>query len=214
MKDTRFIELINLYVDRQISPEETAELEIEIQANPKRRQVYQQYCHMHRATKLVYESFRTHADQPAGATVQPGSIAYFAQRRQRVRRNFWLSAVGGLAAAACAAVYFVRADAGRAVQAVDSTATVVAVAPKPVAIATNPAAVQRDYDALLTAMHQTEPRAFAITQSQPVRPVSLFDDGVFEAKPDLSPDARRVFPVKAKADKQQAAEFTAFQFQR
>ena len=42
MKDTRFIELVNLYVDRQISAEETAELETEIQANPRRRQVYQE----------------------------------------------------------------------------------------------------------------------------------------------------------------------------
>ena len=36
MKDTRFIELVNLYVDRQISSAETAELEAEIQASPRR----------------------------------------------------------------------------------------------------------------------------------------------------------------------------------
>ena len=140
MKDTRFTELVNLYIDRQISQAETAELEIEIQANPRRRQIYQQYCHMHRATKLVYESFRTNGEQPAGATAQPGSIAYFAQRRQKVRRNFWLSAVGGLAAAACAALYFVRADVGQPAGQTPA-AKIVAVAPAPTpapAVASNP----------------------------------------------------------------------------
>ena len=58
MKDNRFIELLNLYVDRQISPAETAELEAEIQSSPRRQKIYREYCQMHRATKLVYESFR------------------------------------------------------------------------------------------------------------------------------------------------------------
>ena len=78
MKDTRFIELVNLYVDRQISPAETAELEAEIQASPRRRKIYQQYCHMQRATKLVYESFRANAEQPVGENSRSGgSIAQF-----------------------------------------------------------------------------------------------------------------------------------------
>ena len=51
MKESRFIELVNLYVDRQISTAETAELEAEIQVSPRHRKIYQQYCHMQRATK-------------------------------------------------------------------------------------------------------------------------------------------------------------------
>ena len=42
MKDNRFIELLNLYIDRQITVAETAELEAEIQQNPKRQAVYRQ----------------------------------------------------------------------------------------------------------------------------------------------------------------------------
>ncbi len=61
MNDNRFIELVNLYIDRQISAAETAELEAEIQGNPRRRAIYKQYCQMHRATTLVYESFRAQA---------------------------------------------------------------------------------------------------------------------------------------------------------
>jgi hypothetical protein len=218
MKDTRFIELVNLYIDRQISPEETAELETEIQANPRRRQIYHQYCHMHRATKLVYESFRAHVDQPAGAAAQPGSIAYFAQRRQRVRRNFWLSAAAGLAAAACVAVYLVRSNNGPAATIAANPAPAAKVvaavpAPAPAAVAAK-AATQPDYAALLTAMRQNEPRTYAITPSPAVRPVSLFDDGVFDGKPALTPDGHRAFQTKGNADNRQNAEVTAFQFQR
>jgi hypothetical protein len=39
MKDNRFIELLNLYIDRQITAEETAELESEIQNSPQRQAV-------------------------------------------------------------------------------------------------------------------------------------------------------------------------------
>ena len=43
MKDNRFIELLNLYIDRQITVAETTELEAEIQQNPKRQAVYRQH---------------------------------------------------------------------------------------------------------------------------------------------------------------------------
>ena len=58
MKENRFIELLNLYIDRQITATETAELEAELQSNPKRQAVYRQYCQIHTATKQVYASFR------------------------------------------------------------------------------------------------------------------------------------------------------------
>ena len=150
---------------------------------------------------------------------QPGSIAYFAQRRQRARRNFWLSTAGGLAAAACVALYFVRTDVSPGTSATEATRVVVAVPKAPalpatVANAANTAAAQRDYAALLAEMRQKESRALALSQSRTVQPVSLFDDGVFEAKQDLAPDSRRVFQTKGKADNRPAAEFTAFQFQR
>ena len=63
MKDHRFIELLNLYIDRQITVDETAELEAEIQGSPQRQAVYRQYCQIHAATKVVYESFRAGADE-------------------------------------------------------------------------------------------------------------------------------------------------------
>jgi anti-sigma factor RsiW len=225
MKDTRFIELINLYVDRQISPEETAELEAEIQASPRRRSVYRQYCQMHHATKLVYESFRSQADQPAGAETprQPGSIAHFASRRRAQQRARWVYATGGLAAAACLAFVFARLNLPAKAPAEATLPAVAAatVAVQPVATpATSGAKVinfsaavreEPDYAAMLASLRQEEQRSFALSQA--VRNSALFDDGVFEGRQVLPLNARRPAPVR-KADGRTSAEFTAFQFQR
>lgn len=211
MKDARFIELVNLYIDRQISPEDTTALETEIQSNVARRRIYQQYCHMHRASKLVYESFRANAEQPAADGVQPGSIAYFAQRRQRARRKYWTASFAGLAAAACAAVYFGRAELPTSSIAPAAVA-LKAAAPtaKPLAVATVQAVPARtNYTALLNENRRTD--SFALSQNAQVQPVALFDDGVFATPANLSPDARRLAPAKSKTGEQPMA---AFQFQR
>ena len=62
MKDSKFIELLNLYLDQQIEPAEAALLEEEIARNPARRQTYQQYCRMHRACTLMFEQSRPTSD--------------------------------------------------------------------------------------------------------------------------------------------------------
>jgi anti-sigma factor RsiW len=49
MKESRYIELLNLYVDHRLTPEEAAELETEVQRNPARRKVYLQYCRIQKA---------------------------------------------------------------------------------------------------------------------------------------------------------------------
>ena len=106
MKENRFIELLNLYIDRQITAAETAELEAELQSNPKRQAVYRQYCQIHTATKQVYASFRaSSADSPVTEPGQTGVIELFESRR---RRTNWVHYVGGAAAAACLAVVFFR----------------------------------------------------------------------------------------------------------
>jgi anti-sigma factor RsiW len=228
MKDNRFIELVNLYVDRQISAEETAELEAELQANPRRRAVYRQYCQLHTATKQVYAGFRAHAAEPqAGA--QGGRVVR-AEFKSRSRLH-WIHYVGGAAAAACLAVVFVRYQASQpvasvvvdaspapAVQVVKATPTAsevtpVAVAPVPVALKLDgPATVELDYPALVRALRQDDQRAFATGELQSARLPSLFDYGVF-ATPSVLP-ANNVRVFRGKQAPTQKAEFTAFQFQR
>ncbi len=61
MKNSTFIELLNLYVDRQISPADAALLEAEIQQNPQRRKIYREYCQMQKACAILSENFRTDA---------------------------------------------------------------------------------------------------------------------------------------------------------
>lgn len=232
MKDQRFIELLNLYIDRQISATETAELEAEIQENPKRQAVYRQYCKIHSATKLVYASFRANAtEQPVLPSDRTGVVELFEAKR---RKNHFAYYAGGLAAAACLAVVFVRynsaanADNAATIAQTEVRATVAAPAPMaaaPVVIATvaepqvdlvslrNTVTNAPDYSAILARMReQDEERAMASGQLQPARIQPLFDDGFFNAnRVAPAPDARmfRVQPANA-----QQVESTAFQFQR
>ena len=228
MKEPRFIELINLYVDRQISPAETAELEAEIQANPRHRKIYQQYCHMHRATKMVYETFRANAEQPA---VEPsrsgGSVASFEYSRKKTSRTRWLYSTAGLAAAACFAIVLVRTGSFAKVE---NEAVVASAQPKAAAIA--PAAVMaqpvapvvepeaqaalaaQQYAALLSLKRQEDMRAFALAQKQIAQPITLFADSVFDEKHLMAAESQKLLKLKGKTDSKTPIEFTAFQFQR
>ena len=231
MKDNRFIELVNLYIDRQITGEEMEMLEAEMQSNPRRRAVYRQYCQMHRATTMVYESFRTEdGDQPANRMRTDAKIARFEGKASH-RRKHWTYYATGLAAA-CVALAFARVTFTRSnvphqetvatTQPAKPAATVVAQAPvsTPLPAAEQQQAVsavrpstlvaQQDYAAMLAAMRKEDQRAFASGQIQPSRTASLFEDGVFDSQ---NADAARIFRAKQSKSSQQA-EFAAFQFQR
>jgi len=233
MKDTRFIELVNLYVDRQISPAETAELEADIQGNPRHRKIYQQYCHMHCATKMVYESFRANAEQPAVETTgqRGGSVAQFEHSRQRSQRARWAYSIGGLAAAACLAVVVVRTGAfsphnsgtvattARPVAPALAATTVASVQPVS-APAVSPAKenlailAEQQMAAQLSVKRQEEMRAYALAQPRAPQPLSLFADTEFDGKQILNAEGQKVFQLKRKTENHAPTEFTAFQFQR
>lgn len=99
MKDSQFIELLNLYVDHQISPTDAALLEAEIQRTPERRKIYRQYCQMQKACMTLSENFRS--DAPSATKV--GEMAAPAQRLSVVTY-----AMGFAAAAACVALVVVN----------------------------------------------------------------------------------------------------------
>lgn len=230
MKDHRFIELVNLYIDRQITAAETAELETEIQGNSRRRAIYQQYCKMHRATTLLYDSFRAQAAGPGAAeTPAQGSIALF-ESRQRVRRSRWAYYASGMAAAACLALVLVRVNTRPAptatpLAAVPPPVTVAASRPEvaaqpgarpdaaPVRVVVGPASLRnvtdQDFAALLAALRQDQQRNGRVAAD---RAPSLFDDGVFEAPQVLLPPSQRVF--RSQQTPAQQVEFTGYQFQR
>ena len=65
MKDSEFIELVNLYLDHEISTADAARLEAEVQTNAARRQIYRQYCRIQKACRMAAADFQT---EPVAAT--------------------------------------------------------------------------------------------------------------------------------------------------
>jgi hypothetical protein len=98
MKESKFLELLNLYVDHQISPAEAAQLEAEVKSNPERRRVYREYCGMQKACSVLAENFRT-----AAPTGDP-KIVEFKSRRFPVGAVAYVT--GLVAVAAGVAVVF------------------------------------------------------------------------------------------------------------
>jgi len=92
MNDREFIELLNLYVDHEISQEDALRLEAEVGARPERRRVYDQYCRMQKACSMLTEQLvESAAARPEGYAVE-----FPAPRTWRQAPILW-----GLAAAAC-----------------------------------------------------------------------------------------------------------------
>lgn len=100
MKESKFIELLNLYVDHQISPADAALLEAEIQKRPERRKIYREYCQMQKACMTLAENFRSEA--PVGGKV----FETYAEEPRRMA--FITYAMGFAAAAACIALVVVK----------------------------------------------------------------------------------------------------------
>lgn len=99
MKHDRFIELLNLYLDGEISREESADLEREITQNPERRRIYRQYCQMQRACSMLSEKFRDVAETQAPETGEK-VVAFPGQAQPSWWRNASLVAAGAVAACA------------------------------------------------------------------------------------------------------------------
>jgi hypothetical protein len=103
MKDSKFIELVNLYIDHQITPEDAALLEAEIQQKPERRRIYRHYCQMQKACMTLAENFRSDA---AGND----KVVEMESRPRRLAMITY--AMGVAAAAACVALVVVNRPAG------------------------------------------------------------------------------------------------------
>jgi hypothetical protein len=61
MNRRKFIELLNLYIDDEIDPEDVGRLEQVISRDAEARKIYNQYCRLHRGSRLIYERFRRQA---------------------------------------------------------------------------------------------------------------------------------------------------------
>lgn len=61
MRDARFNELLNLYLDHRLTEADAAELEAEVARDPERRRIYNGYCRMQRACHVLFENERERA---------------------------------------------------------------------------------------------------------------------------------------------------------
>lgn len=65
MKESRFVELLNLYVDHELTQGEAAELEAELQRNPARRVRLKEYRALQRGCEVLFEADRSLAPRTA-----------------------------------------------------------------------------------------------------------------------------------------------------
>lgn len=96
MNEAEFLELLNLYLDHEISPADAARLEAEVQRSPDRRRTYLEYCRMQKACAVLAKDF---AEQPADKK------ALVVNADRAGWSGGWMVA-GSLAAAACVAFVF------------------------------------------------------------------------------------------------------------
>jgi hypothetical protein len=173
MKDKQFLEQLNLYLDGEIDSADAAELEQEILSNPARRRIYNDYCRIHRATKLVYQQFRAagaangadalppaRTNASAGEAAEPVALGGRTGGRAAPRPFRRLAFASGLAAACTAGIFIgTRALAPR---------TPEAVAPAPtLAITESPAAAPV---VTATPVAAEQPATFAAPFAPATRP--------------------------------------------
>lgn len=133
MNDTEFFEFLNLYLDHEISTADAARLESEVQNNHERRGIYQQYCRMQKACRLVAADFQ--AESAAAAVLEERKVVAFnpvvaeaaASRRKRMAGLYTVGTFA--AAAACVAFIFASRTQPAASSEVPASSPVAVVEP-------------------------------------------------------------------------------------
>ncbi len=221
MKDTEFIELLNLYLDHELTPADCTRLEAEVKTNPARRRVYEQYCRMQQACKVLATDFA--AEAPA---VNPRTIRASGSEAGSRRGPAGLFAIGSLAAAAaCVALVMLnRSQPEHNTTPALAQSMTIAPASPVIAVESAPRSggiVQRPSlmgeSVFLTrapvAGETVAPQLAWINgvQISPMQPVVSAEDLRFEAKLiKLNPDARVINPLKKAGDN--VIERAAFEF--
>jgi hypothetical protein len=101
MKDSEFIELLNLYLDHEIGMADARRLEAEVQRSPERRRLYREYCQMQRACVLLAEQ----ETEPLKEN-RPQVLAFEAPARSWIWQNYAVGACAAAAVFALAAVFY------------------------------------------------------------------------------------------------------------
>ncbi len=163
MKDARFNELLNLYLDHRLSAADAAELEAEVMRNPDRRRIYNGYCRMQRACHVLFENERESAPQSCALSRALAEVNRKLSGEVVETRSFAWLGWSGAVAAACVVVVSIGV-ATRETPGVEPTtmATVVAATDSPaVALddSVSPAAVVTRPVATLASVQTVTPVA-------------------------------------------------------
>jgi hypothetical protein len=236
MNDRRFTELLNLYLDHQITAVEAAELEAAVHSSPARRRIYEEYCMLQRGCSQLGSNARACAPiAPRFArSVQDVERKITAPRRQHV---WYPLQIGGLAALGMAAGFALVITLNQAPQSdispvarnqtassVHSAPVVVAVGSprQPGVVVVNPFTVHPSLRAIGLAAAQSAddsqvagPDREAVEWMQRVdqlpRSTLVLDEQAFTAR-SMAPVDTHVF--KRPHSLQNSAEFTGFQLSR
>lgn len=185
MRDSRFIELLNLYIDHQLTAAEAAELESEISGNSERRATYDQYCRMQKACSVLFEQERSLAPSSRVLCASLNAVERKVDRSTERRFVFRVQsfAAAGLAAAACVAFVVVVNRGPRGQTGFDLAAKAPAVPPAVTVAKATPAPIKSSPADFVTG--QDLPRIDA--NIRPAMRESLFVSSVRPFGTDDSP---------------------------
>lgn len=108
MKEHRFKELLNLFLDHELSEQEADELEAEVRRDPARRATYHAYCRMHKGCTLLFQGERGRAPE---RPVLARALAEVERKASQPAAESWLGwgqYAGGAAMAAALVFAVVR----------------------------------------------------------------------------------------------------------
>lgn len=146
MNDTEFIELLNLYLDHEISGADARRLEAEVISSPARRKIYREYCQMHKGCTLLAQST---VPAEISTTAESNLLDFIGFRSSWTSGNY---AAAMCAAAACIALIAVLRNA-------NSSIGVATLAPESSAIAS----VQFTTVSNLAKSNRDLPRTVSVT---------------------------------------------------
>lgn len=195
MKDSEFIELLNLYLDHEISADDAVRLEAEVQTHPARRRIYQDYCRMQKACKVLAQDFPTETPVIAEKKIVP----FRPEAATRAARGNAFYTVGAVAAAAaCLAIIFVGRS--REQQQQSQAAENAIVAAQPVA----PAATEVKVAPVTIDTPEARARAGAAFAATPLRRVESAPTAFVAANALFLSPANAATPAGSSIGAQQA----------
>ncbi|HEY5552697.1 MAG TPA: hypothetical protein VIK52_12460 [Opitutaceae bacterium] len=172
MKDKRFLELVNVYLDGEISEAETVELESEIRSSAKRMEQYRRYCRMQKACMLIAQQSRESVADSDDVVVRLPEA-----RRIWLWGQWWRGGIYGGTAAIAATVILVISMSGPAQltenpapEAIDGTRTVqipVGEFSQPIVVESRLAALTDTWTALTRLEATTFPASIGNTPQTP-----------------------------------------------